>query len=198
MYEKEQLEKALGLLGRRLDLESSAAMSLVVCGGAALIVAGLVTRTTKDVDVVAVGVPGPGGGMRMRGSRPLPEALQKAAGQVASDLGMSENWLNCGPSDLMQGGLPDGFMDRVRTRSYGTALTVHFIGRHDQIHLKTYAAVDSGPGRHVGDLLALKPTEGEMESAARWSMGHDPSDGFRVVLRDMLRKLGYESVAERV
>jgi hypothetical protein len=38
----------------------------------------------------------------------------------------------------------------------------------------------------------------EMEMAARWAMTHDVSDGFRATLRDMLSKLGYGDVADRL
>ncbi len=199
MYNKDQLEKALALLGERLEIEKSSLINLLVCGGSALIITGLVDRiTTRDVDVVALGYPKPDGGFEIKESRPLPEILQKAAQQVSRDLGMAENWLNSGPTDFVKFGLPDGFMKRVETRKYGKTLTIHFMGRYDQIHLKVYAAVDQGPGKHLDDLLALKPSPEEIESAARWSMTHDPSDGFKTILKDMLGKTGYESVAGRI
>jgi len=50
----EILAKALKLLSGRLELEGSSPVNMVVCGGAALIALGLIVRTTKDVDVVAV------------------------------------------------------------------------------------------------------------------------------------------------
>ena len=49
---KDTLEQALALLGGIRDRAPEAhSISLVVCGGSALIATGLVTRTTKDVDV---------------------------------------------------------------------------------------------------------------------------------------------------
>jgi hypothetical protein len=86
----------------------------------------------------------------------------------------------------------------LHPHTYGERLTVHFIGRLDQIHLKLYAAVDSGEGTHLDDLLSLKPDGAELESAARWAMTHDVSPGFRMILKDMLRQFGYESVANRI
>jgi hypothetical protein len=199
MYNKEQLEKALKLLGDRLEIEKSPPINLLVCGGSALIITGLVGRaTTTDVDIVALGYPKADGGFDIKEAQPLPEILQKAAQQVARDLGMSENWLNPGPTDLVKFGLPDGFKNRFETRKYGKALTIHFLGRYDQIHLKLYAAVDQGPGKHIDDLMMLSPTSKEMESVARWSMTHDPSDGFKTILKDMLKTIGYESIAERI
>jgi hypothetical protein len=81
---------------------------------------------------------------------------------------------------------------------YGPRLTVYFIGRLDQIHFKLYAAVDRCDGTHLNDLLLLEPDEAEIETAARWTMTHDVSVGFRIMLQDMLRQIGYESVAERI
>ena len=99
---------------------------------------------------------------------------------------------------IFQLGLPEGIASRLHSRSYGDRLTVHFIGRLDQIHLKLYAAVDSGEGTHLDDLLSLKPDDVELETAARWAMTHDVSPGFRMILKDMLRQFGYEAVANRI
>jgi hypothetical protein len=81
--------------------------------------------------------------------------------------------------------------------AYGPLLAVHLIHRVDQIHFKLYASVDRG-GYHITDLVALKPTSDEIEAAARWSMTHDVSDGFVVVLKRLLRSIGYDAVAERI
>ena len=47
-------------------------------------------------------------------------------------------------------------------------------------------------------LRELKPTDDEMVMAARWVMQQDPSEGFRLMLKDMLRKIGYEQASERI
>jgi hypothetical protein len=128
--------------------------------------------------------------------------LLNAAKEVARDLGLADNWLNNGPSrdagGLFQLGLPEGIVSRLHARIYGERLAVHFIGRLDQIHFKLYAAVDSGEGTHLDDLISLKPDDFEMETAARWAMTHDVSSGFRTILKEMLRQIGYESVANRI
>jgi hypothetical protein len=194
----ENLETALKLLGARLDLAQAPAIGLVVCGGSALIALGLIKRTTRDVDVLAL--------MSSSGDLispdPLPSYLLNTAKEVARDLGLAADWLNNGPSrdagGIFQLGLPEGIASRLHSRSYGDRLTVHFIGRLDQIHLKLYAAVDSGEGTHLDDLLSLKPDDVELETAARWAMTHDVSPGFRMILKDMLRQFGYEDVADRI
>jgi hypothetical protein len=50
----ENPERALRLLEARLDLAKAPAIGLVVCGGSALIALGLIKRTTRDVDIVAL------------------------------------------------------------------------------------------------------------------------------------------------
>lgn len=190
----EILDKALTLLAGRLEIDGLAPISIIVCGGSSLIATGLVKRATKDVDIVALLSPS----SKLESAKPLPKELLKASAQVARDLGLSENWLNSDPGDLMEFGFPDGFLERLQKREYGKRLTVNYIGRLDQIHFKVYAAVDQGPGHHVDDLRALEPTFEEMEAASRWAMTHDQSEGFRAVLIQMLEVLGYESVAEKI
>ncbi len=81
-----------------------------------------------------------------------PQALLAARAAVAADFGLAEDRLNAGPTDLLRWGLPGAFMSRVVTRSYGTALVVHFASRCDQVHFKLFAMADQGGGRHEADL----------------------------------------------
>jgi hypothetical protein len=121
--------------------------------------------------------------------------LKRARDTVARDLGLPENWLNPGPTSLLDLGLPDGFADRLQRRDYGPALTVWFASRLDQIHFKLYAVVDRGPAdKHAADLRALAPTRGELLRAARWTMTHDPSEAFREMLHEALKSLGVDDV----
>ncbi len=94
-------------------------------------------------------------------------------------------------------GLPDNFVNRLQEYKIGSKLTVYFISRIDQIFFKLYATVDRG-GYHISDLLALKPTDEELLAAAKWTMTHDVSEGFREMLIFALKELGYESVANKL
>lgn len=194
----ELFETALRLLNGRLALADAPRYNLVICGGTALIAAGLVQRATRDVDIVAladdVG--------RLTDPAPLPAPLDIAAKEVAVDLNLPEDWLNNGPSSgdggLFRLGLPQGIAERLIWRRFGEKLTVAFINRFDQIHFKLYAAVDQFGGYHATDLQALKPTDEEMLAAAAWSRSHDPSDGFLVSLHTFLQEFGYEHLVERI
>ena len=197
-HEYENFDQALQLLNGRLSLAGAPRFNLVVCGGTALLAAGLVLRTTRDVDVVALmddqGV--------LLDPAPLPLMLVVAAREVAVDLGLPEDWLNNGPSGgeggLFRMGLPEGFVKRLTWKNIGEKLTVGFISRYDQIHFKLYAAVDQSGGYHADDLRQLTPTDEELLAAARWTRTHDSSEGYLLVLRWFLREFGYGHLVDRI
>lgn len=177
----EALGEQLGARGERIEL--------VVIGGSGLLALGLTSRATRDVDIVAFL-----SGRALSKPRPFPLALIEARDQVARDFGLPEDWLNAAPADLIDFGLPNGFVDRLERRDYSDVLTVHFASRFDQIHFKLYAMVDQGAGKHEADLRALEPTRDELLAAARWTRTHDPSEGFREQLLAALAYLGVEDV----
>lgn len=192
-----EIEKVLSALGEQLDAIHASIPELVVCGGSALNMLGFVSRTTKDVDVVAFIERDPAGNIDFKRANPFPPKLVEAIKKVERDFNLSEDWFNSGPASALDLGLPEGLMERVATRKYGKSLTIHFLGRFDQIHFKLYAAADQGIGKHYDDLLALEPTPEELEKAARWSMTHDVSEGYRQSIKDLLKHMGYEGVADR-
>jgi hypothetical protein len=161
--------------------------TLAVVGGSALLALGLVSRATKDVDIVAIVED-----QRLVSAKPLPPALLDAAQTVARDFGLPDDWLNPGPTSLLDLGLPEGFYARAQQRDYGPGLEVLFASRLDQIHLKLYATVDQGAGKHLDDLEALGSTSQELLEAAHWSLSHDPSEGYRSVLKRVLAHFGVD------
>lgn len=197
-YQYEKFDQALRLLNGRLFLAGAPRFNLVVCGGSALAATGLVMRTTKDVDVVALmddeGV--------LLDPSPLPKALVQAAHEVALDLGLQQDWLNNGPSSddggLFRLGLPEGFAERLSWETIGERLAVGFISRYDQIHFKLYAAVDQSGSYHAEDLRELHPTDAELLDAAGWTRSHDPSEGYLQGLKWFLQEFGYGHLAEKV
>ena len=187
-----KLNEALQLLNEQLILIDAPATEIVVCGGSALIATGLVPRTTQDVDIVAL--------MKAEvlvDSEPLPDYLLNAAGNVGTILSLPADWLNNGPASQFQMGLPPGFQERLTTFVVGAKLTVHYIGRYDQIFFKTFASADRG-GYHVSDLKALNPTEEELIAAAKWCMTQDTSEAFQMILKDMFNQLGWQNVSEQI
>jgi hypothetical protein len=181
-------DRLLSALGEQLAAAGER-YELVVIGGSGLLALGLIERSTRDVDLLALRA-----GDGLSSAKPLPSVLEAASDRVARDFSLPADWLNPGPTELLELGLPEGFIDRLERRDYGDSLTVYFASRYDQIHFKLYALVDQGPGKHEADLRALLPTEEELLAAARWSRTHDPSEGYAQMLRDVLTHLGVDDV----
>jgi hypothetical protein len=130
----------------------------------------IVNRATVDVDILAFASSPSELSMPtlFEPPYPLPAPFSAAIEQVASDFTLPANWLNTGPALQWRQGLPPGLEHRVEWRRYG-ALQVGLASRYDLIFFKLYAAADStGPGsRHFQDLLALQPSDVELDEAAR-------------------------------
>jgi hypothetical protein len=173
------LEEQLSRAGQHYDL--------VVIGGSALLALGLVSRATQDVDVVALA-----DSDGLYEAVPLPDPLVEARNRVARDFGLPVDWLNsqAGKGEMLRLGFPEGFFERLTSREYGSALTVRYASRLDQIHFKLHATVDRGGGKHFADLQALQPSRDELVAAAVWSRTHDPSEGYLSVLSEVLAYLG--------
>ena len=195
--DKEKLDRAFRLLAERLRQLAAPPLRLAVCGGSALLAQNIVSRTTRDVDIVAL----LDEHEQLMEPVPLPAALLQAARDIAPLCDLDEHWLNNGPSrgegGLFQMGLPQGFTSRLQRHAYGDQLVIYFTGRRDQIFFKLYAAVDRG-GRDLTDLAAFRPTAEEAEAAARWAMTNDVSENYRMLLIKLLRSIGYEQVAEKL
>ncbi|CAN5780641.1 hypothetical protein BH11MYX2_BH11MYX2_14730 [soil metagenome] len=181
-----EFEEALGALGALLA-DRDQYFDVVIVGGGALVLAGLIDRATKDIDVIALRTK-----QVLASAEPLPAELVKAASEIAALLGLAPDWFNNGPASALRLGLPDGFLGRCEQREYG-ALTVLVASRYDQIHLKVYAAADNAPnGKHHMDLKRLHASEQELRAAADWTRTHDPSEGFALMLRGLLATFGVE------
>ena len=155
MIGKDNIDRIFQALDRQIVVHSGRPIGLVVCGGTALAILGLVKRTTKDVDIL-------GEAVREKESliiRPLhsmPEWLDASARVVQRDFGLPDQWLNTGPASQVEAGLPEGLEGRLVERKCGTHLTLYLLSRVDQIYFKLYASIDSGPqSYHVKDLFAL-------------------------------------------
>lgn len=182
----ETLDEALSALGELLESTGETA-HLVVIGGSGLIAIDAVSRTTRDVDIVALEKHG-----ELVSAEPLPDAIVAAAAVVARDLGLEKNWLNAGPTGLLTGGLPAGFITRLTGRDYGSVLRVSFASRVDQIFLKLYAAADRQEPRDFADLQQLEPTPSELREAARWARTHNMPGPFDDAIAQALAHFGVE------
>lgn len=178
------IERALTAVGELLEARDTRA-GIVVIGGAALRLLGIVERTTRDVDIVAVAHE-PGDLQQLaRPPEPLPPPLKWAIEKVAEDFNLPDNWLNQGPASQWDLALPlpTGFAERVQWRRYG-ALDVGICSRIDLIHFKLEAAADqpTSDSRHFRDLAALEPTDAELATAAAWVLSNNDGPEFPSIL----------------
>jgi hypothetical protein len=176
------LGEVLGSRGQRYEL--------VLIGGASLQLHGVISRPTRDADVLAERV-----NDRLVPMPNLPEDLRAAVRDVGEAYAAAPDWLNTGPQSLIELGLPPGFHARLERRDFDPGLVIWLAGRYDLVCFKLYAAADEWPtrGRHLQDLRALDPDPETLRTAARWARSHDPSPGFRErQLGPLLRELGVD------
>jgi hypothetical protein len=164
---KREIHDVLERFGHFLDLQpSSGEYNIVICGGAALNLVGLIKRDTGDIDILAI--PESENSDQELDYPKMDQSFHKAAKDFRRNEGLPENWINTGPQGLAKHP-PDGLLDRAETFSFGESLTVHAINRYDQIHFKLHAARDTTEP-HRSDLEDLEPTDDELIKAARWSL----------------------------
>ena len=86
-------------------------------------------------------------------------------------------------------GLPPFLTDDLTWHRYG-GLHVGLAGRRTLIALKLFAAVDQGPESvHYQDLVALAPTDEELNAAASWVRGQDTSPIFAEMLDQVTHRV---------
>ena len=182
MLDHHSIDRALQAVGELLAAGDQR-FSVVVIGGAALNLLGIVDRTTRDVDIVAFTlIPGERA-VLTRPPEPLPDALARAIARVARDFNLPDNWMNRGPAGQWDVGLPPGFAERVQWRRYAN-LDVGLCARIDLIFFKLEAAADqpNSNSRHYHDLLALRPSADELQRAADWVRSQNAGPDFHAIL----------------
>lgn len=159
---------------------------MVIVGGATMNLLGFVRRSTSDVDVIARAFRDRDGSLRLSRAEPFPESLRTAIRTVARDFELAENWMNAEVEGQWVHGLPPWIAEELTWKSYGN-LEVGLVGRRTLIALKLFAAVDSDPASvHVQDLLALAPTEAELEESRRWVGVQDAYEGFTFLVSQVI------------
>ncbi|MDK2951165.1 MAG: hypothetical protein PWQ77_830 [Kosmotogales bacterium] len=187
-------EKYLKVLNYHLELNNKK-IEFVVCGGTALNAMGFVSRVTKDIDVLGF-VENNDNNILIEKAI-FPDWLKEIINKISRDFNIPKDWLNTGPTSMIDLGLPADFEKRLSKKDYGSNLSIYYISRIDQIYFKLYACADRG-GYHLDDLKKLNPSSEELLNASLWCMTQDISEGFKTILKDLLAKMGYEDVSERI
>ena len=165
------------LAQRNLRLEA------VVIGGAALGLLDIVTRQTRDCDILPP---------------ELPEEILDASKEFAADMRsrqvpLRDDWLNNGPTDVAAL-LPRGWQARLQPAFGGDAVILQTLGRSDLLKTKLFAYCDRGTD--LADCLAFKPTAAELKKALAWLQKQDAHPDWPRHVEDSLRylaeRLGHE------
>lgn len=151
----------------------------VVIGGAALNLLGVVSRETKDCDILDPKIPD--------------DILQAALSFKKSYKDLDSKWLNNGPDSLKKH-LPQGWENKLQPLFSGKAITFHTLSRSDLLKVKLYAYCDRETD--FDDCIALKPTQVELLVSLSWVQLQDANVDWpkhvETKLKELARKLGYE------
>jgi hypothetical protein len=197
MLNGQSAPRILAELELALTIESAQPARWLVCGGVALALQGLTSRSTSDLDVIGSLSDIAFGVTPMDG---FPTEVLRASDRVAlSRPELQTRWVNLGASGLLRFGLPDGLERRVRVLVIGPQLTLLIPSRSDLVALKLFAAIDPVPRRqpiHKSDLGAMSPSRAELESAIEWIRRiPDPNDQLMTELRELLLEFGHDDLA---
>ena len=156
-----RLERALRAVGERL--ERSQDIELLLVGGAAAMVTGLLPpgRTTVDCDVMIC---------HPTGAKPT---VEHVADEVAEELGLAVGWLNS-HVQIRGDALPDGWeRRRIWVNTYGP-LKVYAASRPDLIAMKVLA----GRAQDIEDLQHMRATVSEAEFVREYLAGLEAKGPF--------------------
>lgn len=172
LLDRDLVHDALSLLGEVLRARGEPPLHLVVSGGAALLAAGLVTRVTNDVDVIARRGEVDG---EVFAAHPLPAQVKEAVADVARELDLRPNWLNAATGALMidLARFPPDFLADTVEKEYGPNFKITYIGRPGQLYLKFYAAVARDEPRDLADLRAMRVTPAEALRIGIWMLADE-------------------------
>jgi hypothetical protein len=162
--------------------KSGLRLDAVVIGGAALNLLGVVSRFTKDCDILYPEIP-----------KDVADASRVFAAEVrhTGEI-LQDDWLNNGPASLA-GHLRPQWQERLQTVFTGAAIHLRCPGRSDFLCAKLFALCDRGID--LGDCLALAPTAEELSHILPWLAELDANPDWpahvRSTLADLGRRLGH-------
>lgn len=157
----------------------------VVIGGAALNLLGVVSRLTRDCDILDPNIP-----------EKILQASEDYAQQLISQDNttlVQKNWLNNGPTSLKQN-LPKGWESKLQPLFSGKAIIFHTLGRSDLLKTKLYAQCDRQDD--FDDCIALKPTLTELKESIQWVKYQDTNPNWpnhvEIIFKELAKTMGYE------
>ncbi|MBI4404367.1 MAG: hypothetical protein HY537_09415 [Deltaproteobacteria bacterium] len=163
--------------------EKDISLRAVVIGATALSFLGVISRATKDCDVL---------------DPDLPDNIKKAAEEFAArkrqeGWEIGDKWFNNGPASLRKD-LSPGWINRLIPIFSGKALSLFTLGRDDLLKTKLFGYCDRF--QDLEDCLALKPTKEELKDTLLWLQARDANPAWpehvKKSLQRLAKRLGYE------
>jgi hypothetical protein len=137
----------------------------------------IVGRTTKDVDFL---------------DDDIPKDIEVASKQFAKMKKLSPDWLNARPAEL-KFHLPDNWRQNVQKIFEGKSIVFWTLSRIDLLRTKIWSLCDRQ--RDFDDVLAMKPTEGELALVEKWlgPLDRNPAwpEYVAQIIRSLSKELGY-------
>jgi hypothetical protein len=154
----------------------------VVIGGAALDLLGVISRPTKDCDILCPEIPAE-----------IADASDAFATAVRERGGvLQQDWLNNGPASLSHH-LLTGWEQRIQPLFAGRSIQLRCLHRSDFLCAKLFALCDRGID--LGDCIALAPTRSELATVLPWLERRDANLDWpthvRAIFTDLARRLGH-------
>ncbi|MBF0206086.1 MAG: hypothetical protein HQK53_04280 [Oligoflexia bacterium] len=151
----------------------------IVIGGMALIILGIVSRQTRDCDIL---------------SPAITKRIKSLSEEFASTVeGLAKDWLNNGPESLVKD-LPKGWELRCENIYLGAALKLQTLSRADFLKSKFFAYCDRGSD--LEDCIKLSPSKKEIEDSLDWLYERDGNPDWpshvNLVMGKLAKELGYE------
>ena len=187
-------EDMLSALGTVLEEQGIDPVDMVVCGAMALLLQGIIDRPTRDIDGLGLVVEEDGS---MVLKKPLmSNEFNAAVERVGSLFHEGKLWFSTAAITLYDDTeLPADLVDRAQVRLYGTRLTIRLCSRRHLVCLKMWAAIVRGEP-DIGDLVEMKVSEEEAETAAVWCLEQD--SGVLPEILAVLKEVGHGDLAERL
>lgn len=157
--------------------ERGLALEGIAAGGTALALLGVISRETRDCDLI---------------EPELSAGVREAAIALASGLRdqgkiLRDDWLNNGPASLAPL-LPEGWRQRLQLIHQGKAIRLWALGRPELLLSKLFALCDRG--LDLPDCLALQPSATELARAEIWIEAQDLNPEWPAHVRAALQNLG--------
>ncbi len=156
----------------------------VVIGGAALNLLGVVSRLTRDCDVLDPQIP----------DEILSASIAFANEQRSiGNVDITKHWFNNGPATLKRN-LPKKWESRLVPVFTGKAIIFKGLARADLLKTKLYAQADRQDD--LADCVALKPTLLELKDSIEWVQNQDANPNWpkhvENIFTEVAKVLGYE------